>query len=206
MQLVKYVNEMTMLSGGINQNIINNIFKELDDSEHIGDIDGLRIMSKKFDQTICIGLEKNNIILSFITYSNSDIDDKIMTLGVAYTKPEFRNKNHIKQILWFLKNVEGLSFIDSGVNTKDGIMFFKSLAKSERFDLFWYNIQTKEKIKYDSNIDNKNNKPYRDISKKTDWRILIESDNYPLPRWWWREGNSIDPKKFNMHYIFENDK
>lgn len=39
MELVKVINEMTMISGCLNQDIIDNIFKELVNGEYIGDID-----------------------------------------------------------------------------------------------------------------------------------------------------------------------
>lgn len=104
--------------------------------------------------------------------------------------------------MWFLKDQEGLTFIDNGMQSEDGINFIKSLAKSERFKIFWFNIKSKERVEYDAEKDNKYNKPYRDLAYKTDWRILIEGNEEPtFPRY--RIPECVDPNLSNIYILFE---
>lgn len=145
--------------------------------QHIGDQDGLAILCTKFNDTILYGIKQNDTITTIITFKIKN--NTTWILHVAHTLTRYRGKRHILKLLWFIKSQEGKSIIDYGSQTNDGIRLVKTLALSNRFELSWYNIRTNEKQPYNAKTDNTKNTPYRQDHKMTDWRILIEGDEYP---------------------------
>lgn len=147
--------------------------------KHIGDQDGLEIWSTTLpDMTILYGIKNENNILTTLC-SFKPVSPTLWELGFIHTIKPFRGTKHSLKILWFVKNQEGKSIVDSGAMTSDGIKMTKMLSASKRFKVYWYNIVTKQKVNYDRTSDNFKNVPYRSNVEKTDWRILIESDNKP---------------------------
>lgn len=143
---------------------------------HVGDQDGYSIYSAKYNATILYGVRIKDGTLVTVLVGNSIGDT--FHLQVIHTLQQHRNLNHAIRLLWFVKNQESKQIIDYGAQTADGIRFVQALARSGRFTVVWYNLQTKEKIKYSPEEDGIDNAPYRGM-QQTPWRILIEGEQTP---------------------------
>ena len=144
--------------------------------KHVGDQDGLEIWAVDLpDNDILFGIKQNDIITTICTFNKQE--SKLWILKLVHSLKQFRGTKHAHKILWFIKNQEHVSILDYGVQTTDGMRFYKSVAATGRFKMSWHNIKTGENIPYDVASDNKNNIPYRNNIQPTDWRILIEGDS-----------------------------
>lgn len=147
----------------------------------VGEQDGLDISCVKSGDIVIYGILQDNVITSLATFTPQT--DNLWIQHIVHTLVPYRDKQHIFKLLWFIKSQEGKQLLSYGTHTMDGIKFVKSLAKTGRFALSWYNTKTNEKVPYDQAIDGPENTPYRSNITMTDWRVLIESDEYPsFPR------------------------
>jgi hypothetical protein len=145
--------------------------------QHIGDQDGLEIISAPLDNGVIYGIKRNDIITTFVTFEYQS--DSIWILKMVHSLEQYRGSKDAHKIIWFIKSQEGKAMLDYGVQTLDGIRFVKSLSLTKRFAISWLNTKTNEKIPYDPKTDSPNNTPYRSHINITDWKILIESDERP---------------------------
>lgn len=146
--------------------------------KHVGDQDGLEVWAADIENNMMLyGIKANDgNIAAICTFNVSGTNTWI--LYVVHALTQYRGGFYPHKLLWFIKSQEGKKILDYGVDTQDGINFTKSLARSKRFGIYWYNTETGEKVKYDAQTDSTENTPYRS-HEMTDWRILIENDKYP---------------------------
>lgn len=159
---------MTQKMEGFDESKIVKIVPEIrKNSSHIGDIDGLSVYKWKYqNDNYILSLYKENEFLSLLNLKSSE---NFHILFIAYTVPKYRNQNHSKRLLYFLKNKLSIPIIDYGALTIDGINFYKSLNKDPRFDIKWFNNKTKEKRKFEISDEYISN-------SVTNWRVIIEKD------------------------------
>ena len=119
---LKQLFEMTQKMEGFDETKIVKIIPEIKkNSSHIGDIDGLAVYKWEYqNNNYIISLYKENDFLSLLNLKSSR---NFHTLFIAYTDPKYRNKNHSKRLLYFLKNKLSIPIIDYGALTLDGIKF-----------------------------------------------------------------------------------
>jgi hypothetical protein len=149
----------------------------------VGEQDGLDIICVKDTaiNVVIYGIKQNNIITSIAVFTPQS--DDLWIQKIIHTLTTYRDKQYIFKLLWFIKSQEGKKLLSYGTHTSDGIKFVQSLAKTNRFDLYWYNTKTGDKIPYQYEIDGPLNTPYRSNVMMTDWRVLIEKDEHPsFPR------------------------
>ncbi|MGI0075918.1 MAG: hypothetical protein ACREAU_00750 [Nitrosopumilaceae archaeon] len=170
--------EMTVLTGNVSWNNVKNTFEFLEkEGKHVGDLDGYQIYSASYKNEIFYGIKQDNEIISAINFRHASIDGKpVLEIGTAYTKEAYRQNDLPKRILFFINQQDNLSIIDYGAVSSDGVKFWKSLGRTSRFEMSWYNIKTGDKEPYDYRTDTYEPSKYRD-HKMTDWRILLESHN-----------------------------
>ncbi len=146
--------------------------------KHVGDQDGLEIWMYPISPSEKIfGVKQDDVLTTISLYNTKN--NKVWIQHVIHTLTSYRDKQHIFKLLWFIKSQEGKQILSYGAQTADGIKFVKSLAKTGRFEVSWYNIRSNEKVPYDYEVDVPNNKPHRQDMLMTDWRILIEGDERP---------------------------
>lgn len=147
----------------------------------IGEQDGLNVYAASYNDIILYGIGTSDIITTVAVFKPEKSD--LWVQHIVHTLQPYRNKQHIYKLLWFIKSQEGKRLISYGTHTSDGIKFIQNLSNTGRFDVYWYNTKTNDKIPYDSTTDGPQNVPYRSNIQMTDWRILIEKDDHPsFPR------------------------
>lgn len=125
--------------------------------------------------------EKGDIITILLLVNHTPIDNKsTKEFKFIHTKESRRGESMSKRLLFFVKHHEGSSLIDYGMQSDMGVNFLKSLAKTQRYNIFWYNVKTKEKQPYNYTTDEKGKPPFRSTVTQTNWRILIEKDESPI--------------------------
>lgn len=169
----------TMKSETIPQHVINATFEYLEaHGIHTGDQDGKKIYVCDYNDLFIYGIMNDGILTSFLSISKDKDVNGFNKLFVMFTKPEFRGKNDLQRLFWFLKDDEGLKIISGGVQSDAGHALMKSLERSKRFSMFWYNLDTKEKLAYSGEDDMYPSK-FRG-AMITPWRIIIEAANSPV--------------------------
>ena len=140
-----------------------------------GTFNELIIKYVDYNDTLIYGAYRNNIFTGYAQFRHSHIlNKKYIELINIFILNEYRNKGIMSSIMWFIKNQYKTPIIDHGVLSRDGLEFYKSLNSTERFKLYWMNI-------IDGTIDHFQNAEGK-LSKsgKTEWRVVIESDSFPL--------------------------
>lgn len=185
----QFVTEMTIKTGkngmaGFDPTFILDLLKK---GKVIGHLDQKDIVfvkdGKSLIYAIKTGTMEDDEISSFlICHDQKILNQEYLISDVAYTVEKYRNQKDAKRIYFFLKHQESKKILDAGYQSDDGIRFIDSLAKS-RFEVYWLNINTGEKEKYEPGTDDSK---YRNILKPTTWRVLIEGDEpaeHKIPRW-----------------------
>lgn len=200
---IKPMYEMTMHGGSSRSDAdMQQDFQYMDQhGTHVGDQDQLPIVRVSYNGGVVYGIKEDGKTVSLVTFMPKG---DMLEMGVAHTLAPNRGQNHFKRILWFVKEQEGKSIIDHGVQTDAGRKAIQSLSRSGRFRMWWFNTNTGEKVEYDHTTDDKDNSPYRAISDKTPWRVMIERADTPsLDRYY--NGN-VPFFKGNHWILFEGKK
>lgn len=193
---LKTANEMTITYGQFDKNTGNNILQLINNGSHVGDVDGRPIIRTEVNGILLYGIKDQDnpaAVCSFLPISQT-----VWEWQVAFTSVEHRRQGMIARILWFVKDQEKKSILDYGAHSQDAVEMLKSLAKTNRFNMFWFNTETKEKVQYDPQQDN--NTRFTSLVKRTPWRILIENNENPtFPRF----DKSTTFPWGNPHVLFE---
>lgn len=156
-----------------------------DHGKECGRQDGKPVICSTEGSNILYGILDDDTlttIASFRKHPNVD-NKKTLEFMFIHTLTPFRNKHMSKRLLWFVKDQEQSSILDYGMQSQEGTNFIKSLGKTQRYDMFWYNTKTGEKKPYEHTKDEVGKGPYRSMGTRTPWRILIEGANTPaFPR------------------------
>ncbi|MGI0075933.1 MAG: hypothetical protein ACREAU_00825 [Nitrosopumilaceae archaeon] len=172
--------EMTRSTGptpsaflGTENQILNNIQKH---GEHIGDQDMFPVFHYQVGTAEYYGIVQDNKIVSYV-YVRKDLHPKLYQWHNAFTLSPYRNQQHPKRLLYFIKYKLGYAIYDaSAQQSPHGIQLIQSIGRDNRFKVSWINKKTGEKIEYNPIEDHDEHQPYRTKEKyPTDWRILIES-------------------------------
>jgi hypothetical protein len=133
---------------------------------------GRSIIHGKYEDQDIFGLKSDNAIIAIGVFV--DQGDFYELRLITNTTNKGGNFYPILSLLFSVKEYIGKPIIDYGSQSKLGQRFVQAVAKHGHFDLYWYNIRTGEKNKYDPTTDRQGVKPYRDTTQ-TEWRLLIES-------------------------------
>lgn len=144
-----------------------------DHGVHTGDQDSKEIYVAELNGDLIYGIMNDDKITSFFSMSKEKDAEGYTLSKVSYTVPAYRGKQDLRRLWWFCKNDEKLKFISSGIQSDSGQELAKSLDRCGRFEMYWYNIDTKEKVKYDGAADVFPSK-YR-TQMGTKWRIVTEA-------------------------------
>lgn len=187
--------------------------QDFSDAKYIGDIERSRVLYKKINGLDFYAITEDdqpdsNKPISWVQVQNKNIAGKdYLEIKNIFTEQKFRGQNYAKKILFFLRNVEKKSFVFGDIQSELGQALVKSVAKSNRFPMFWLNAKTGEKHDYHFEKDYPDTKPYRSFEKPTDWQIIAEElqgESF-LSRFQGEMGN--DPNYWNkFHQWFEQRK
>lgn len=169
MNFKKYM-EMTMSAGQL-------FFTMPDFSKatHIGDTENHKILHYEHQGTNVYGIAVDDKPMGYLqTMSKIISNEPVEEILKIYVESQFRGQNLMKKLIFFLKSWLNKSFLMGRVQSQDGQKLIQSLAKTQRFPIFWLNIKTGEKHPYEFGKDHANAQPYRSFEKPTDWQILIE--------------------------------
>lgn len=112
-------------------------------------------------------------IAAWVNVVDDTIEDKpAYKVMVMQSLDGYQNKGYMSRLFWYLKHHEGRILIDHGFLSLDGYDYYTRIGNSKRFETYWYNIETKEKVPF------VNDPKYYNIMKPTEWRILIEGDGF----------------------------
>lgn len=181
MKLFEVIEEMTM-SGVVPQTDqkMQPYFDKINEyGEIVGHQGNKNILKFEYQGTVYYGIStpNSNDCISIASFTSTN-NPNIWQLGFVHTLSKFKGKGDIFRLLWFIKDQEGKSFIDYGVQTDDGIRFVKALAKTKRFSIKWINTETNKKQPYDPNTDSIDNPPFRSRRDITPWKIFVECSGY----------------------------
>ena len=174
--------EMTMKSGPLSSQAEDVLKRTLDYIDSIGVHDGYverkAVVKVVQNDALTLGIKNDDSVTAFV---NGTIDGNVYTLNVMYTAPKYRNLGDIARLLYFIKHHLEMQILGYGVQSPDGIKFFDALHASNRFKMYWLNVQTGEKVPYENADDRRN------TVEKTAWRVLLEADtsgsSNKLERW-----------------------
>ena len=134
--------EMTLSFG----QMLSQEMPDFSGAQHIGDIENNKIIFKNINGHDCYGITVDDKPRCFVYVGQKNIQGRdYLELRNIYTDEAFRGQNLAKKLLFFLKNVEQKSVVFGDVQSQLGQQLVKSVAKSNRFPLFWLNITTGEK-------------------------------------------------------------
>lgn len=145
--------------------------------KHIGDLDMFPVFHYQNEEDEYYGVVQDNKIVSYVYVTKDPRLEHFYGWHRAYTLNNYRNQQHIKRLLYFIKSKVGYRIYDASAKQSPlGIQLIQSIGRDKRFKVSWVNIKTREKVEFDPTIDHDEHHPYRTKEKDpTDWRILIES-------------------------------
>ncbi len=156
---------------------VTNIVYLQQHGKYTGDQDGKRILGIRFKKNngnyYLYGIENDEKITSIIVFHiEKHIKQKFAVIDVVFSLPEFRNKNDMRRILWFIKSQEHLSLMSGGIESNDAVKFIDKIFNSAQFGPKWFNIETGEIKDYTDTSEK-----FRSVENKTQWRIIAEGFN-----------------------------
>jgi hypothetical protein len=167
-ELAVKVNMDLELSDSELRNIQNSF---LTDGKFLKDIENFNFKIFDFKSKRFGLFSKDDKLIGFIEYSM--IDNEILNLDKIFIKKEFRNLKIGTVLLFWFKNIYQKPVFIGGAVFNDGEKFIRAIANHGAFDLFSYNLRTKEKSEF--NIDS-----FFDFKQFTG--MLIES--WEQTSWW----------------------
>jgi hypothetical protein len=171
MQFKKWL-EMTMSYGQM-QDLP---FPDFTQAQHIGDIEHHKILHTQINNIDYYAITVDNQPATYTQTQQKTIQGKSYEeINLIQTLPEYRNQNLAKKLIFFLKTSLKKSFLLGDKQSRLGQAFAQSLAKTQKFPMYWLNTQTGEKHPYDPTTDHFTKAPYRHVYDVTDWQIMIEA-------------------------------
>lgn len=177
--------------GGDSEQVLQGLVNRLqNEGSHWADAPGARQIVKLEDT---YGLKENGEIVAFASFSPKTINetDFYQLDIISNANQERGNFYRMLSLLWTIKEHINKPIIDYGAQSKWGVRFADAIAKTGRFDIKWYNIQTGE---------TSTEHTFRD-TKMTDWRIVVEHCEHgyqTFPRFALQEGRyAICAELFN---------
>ena len=169
-----FLSEMTMNYG---QNIYL-VLQDFSNAQYVGDVEKSKVLYKKINGLDHYGITESDNpdkVVSYVQVQDLNILGKdYLQLRNVFTEPEFRGQNYAKKLMFFLRNIEKKSFVFGDVQSELGRALVKSIAKSKRFPMFWFNTKTGEKHEYNAEKDVPSIIPYRSWGEPTGWVIMTE--------------------------------
>lgn len=143
---------------------------------HVGDQDMFPIFHYQMGTAEYYGVVQDNKIVSYIYVEKHPQIKRLYGWHNAFASPPYRNQQHSKRLLYFIKSKMGYSIFDaSGQQSPHGIQLVQSIGRDRRFKVSWINMKTGERSTYNPTEDHDEHQPYRSKEAPTDWRILVES-------------------------------
>jgi hypothetical protein len=165
-----FVQEMTMSVGQLDFSM-----PDFSQAKHIGDTEKHKILHYEYGGTNVYGITVEDRPVGYLqTISKNILGTQVEEINQMYVEPQFRGKHLMTKLFFFLKSWLSKSFLAGNIQSADGQEQIKSLALTQRFPMFWFNITTGEKHPYDPEKDHFSLQPYRNAGEPTDWQILIE--------------------------------
>lgn len=169
--------EMTMIAGDLSYNLerfFNNAIKRKNEFSHIGDIETLKVLNKKYDQNTEFLISVNDEFVGY--FFTEKISQSHFRLVAAFVKQEYRKQKVFQKFIWFLFRFFKCSEIElSDVHSKNTIDSMQSL--SNRLELVWQKDGNEEKYEVDTISKYYGYKP-------TGWVLVIKNngvfENWPL--------------------------
>jgi hypothetical protein len=174
MEFKDWLNE-TLTVGGLNFEM-----PDFSQAKHIGDVGGgeNKILHYEYGGTNVYGITVDDKVVGYLQTMFKEILGKpYEEIKQIYVEPQFRGRNLMLKLLFFVKSYLKKSFVGGEVQSQDGQGFIRSLARTKRFPMFWFNTETGERHPYDPVADYKIIQPYRGALEPTVWRVLIEGLN-----------------------------
>lgn len=178
MNFKAFLREMTLKAGNLDPDL-QRIFADYSDKivddelEHVGDIEHVKIMRRTYTRKgvdflvsgkTRIGFASWNIILTGA--------GEVFEVDNIYLIPNEQRKDLGYKYFFFLKNVMGVKILLGNVHSNATQFFLQKQQNLKRFDISWLNLKTGERAEFDQDK--------YDLTKPTDWRVLIESDEAPF--------------------------
>ena len=165
-----FVAEMTMKAGDLEPHLRRSFdyLLTFDDDElvHIGDIDDVKVMKTRVADYDVHLLVKGS---DRIGYMLGRLQPDMLMIEEWYVVSTERRKNLGEKYLYFLKNTLHLKVLMGNVHSTATQAFLKKLALHKRFELSWYNVDTKQTKPFDQET--------YELTKPSKWQVLIESDD-----------------------------
>lgn len=156
-------------------------FPDFSDAEHIGDIEHNKVIHKNIkDGLDNYAITVNDNPVCYIQSQRKIIQgESYEDINLVQVLPNFRNQNLAKKLIFFLKTHLKKSLLLGDRQSELGRTFARSLAKTQRFNMFWINAKTGEKHLYNVQKDLEKDQmtlhPYINWGDITDWQIMIEA-------------------------------